>query len=72
MTLYNIQDYGGIINHAEYLTMGLKQLGHEVDIVGLTPKKKLALRSFKKQDLQVLPNGTGYYHNQPKSSLFKP
>ena len=66
MTLYNIQDYGGIINHAEYLTMGLKQLGHEVDIVGLTPKKKLALRSFKKQDLQVLPNGTGYYHNQAR------
>jgi len=24
MTLFQIQDYGGIINHAEYLTKGLK------------------------------------------------
>jgi len=66
MTLYNIQDYGGIINHVEYLTMGLKQLGHEVDIIGLTPKQKHSFRSFKKHDLQVLPEGTGYYHNQAR------
>jgi len=31
MTIFSIQDYGGIINHAEYLTKGLKNLGHEVD-----------------------------------------
>ena len=32
MTLFQIQDYGGIINHAEYLAKGLKRLGHEVDL----------------------------------------
>ena len=38
MTLFQIQDYGGIINHAEYLTKGLKELGHEVDFRVLVPK----------------------------------
>jgi hypothetical protein len=31
MTLFQIQDYGGIINHAEYLALGMKELGHTVD-----------------------------------------
>ena len=40
MTLFQIQDYGGIINHAEYLTKGLKELGHEVDFCMLVPKSE--------------------------------
>ena len=41
MTLYQIQDYGGIINHVEFLAKGLKELGHEVDLCMLVPNIKL-------------------------------
>ena len=41
MTLYQIQDYGGIINHAEHLARGLRILGHEVDFRMLVPKYKI-------------------------------
>ena len=38
ITFFQIQDYGGIINHTEHLVEGLKELGHSVDIAMLVPK----------------------------------
>jgi hypothetical protein len=43
MTLFDIQDYGGIINHAENLAAGFVKLGHTVDFVKLCLKRNLAL-----------------------------
>ncbi len=39
LVLCEMQDLGGIINHAEHLTWGLKQNGHTVDFVRLENKK---------------------------------
>lgn len=33
MTIFEIMDYGGIVNHVELLARGLKELGHEVTAV---------------------------------------
>ena len=46
MTLYQIQDYGGIINHLENLTHGFKRNGDEVDVVMLCPKHKITNDEF--------------------------
>ena len=35
ITMYNINNPGGIINHNENLIAGLQQIGHEVDFVEL-------------------------------------
>ena len=67
MTMFQIQDYGGIINHAEYLAKGLKELGHEVDFIMLVPKQKIVAR-FKppKNFDQYRSIGTGYPHHQAR------
>src|SRR5574337_511595 len=39
LVLCEMQDLGGIINHSEHLTWGLKQNGHSVDFVRLENKK---------------------------------
>lgn len=67
MTLFQIQDYGGIINHAEHLAKGLKELGHDVDFVMLVPKEKIIERRTPPKDLdQYRKNGTGYYFHQAR------
>ena len=52
MVLYQIQDYGGIIHHAEHLAMGLKLNGHEVDFVQLVPKKQVTIRKQNIKDIE--------------------
>ena len=49
MCLFNIQDLGGIINHAEHLIHGLKALGHEVTLVRLEDRRKLVNSSSKRE-----------------------
>ena len=66
MTLYQIQDYGGIINHLENLTHGFRRNGHEVDVVMLCPKHKITNVKSKRTDWQVNPDGTGYQFNQAR------
>lgn len=67
MTMFQIQDYGGIINHAEYLAKGLKELGHEVDFTMLVPKDKVASRSSPPKNFdQYRKVGTGYHHHQAR------
>tara|TARA_R110000772_G_scaffold78180_1_gene167745 strand:+ start:9080 stop:10396 length:1317 start_codon:yes stop_codon:yes gene_type:complete len=67
MTMYQIQDYGGIINHAENLALGLKELGHEVDFNILVPKHKVTNRSKPPKDFNEYQKlGTGYYFHQAK------
>ena len=69
MTLFQIQDYGGIINHAEYLTKGLKELGHEVDFCMLVPKSAVSNRSpirGRDGDYKSLEGGTGYKFHQAR------
>jgi len=66
MTLYQIQDYGGIINHLENLTHGFKRNGDEVDVVMLCPKHKITNVESKRADWQVNPEGTGYRFNQAR------
>lgn len=65
MTLYQIQDYGGIINHVEFLAKGLKELGHEVDLCMLVPKHQIKER-FKPIGGMFEKVGTGYSHHQAK------
>ena len=69
ITLFDIQDYGGIINHTEYLVKGLKQLGVQVDIVKLSPSSNIVRPSPIPKDIDqysVLEGGTGYQHHQFK------
>ena len=66
MTLYQIQDYGGIINHLENLTHGFRRNGDEVDVVMLCPKLKITNVKSKRTDWQVNPDGTGYQFNQAR------
>ena len=72
MTLFQIQDYGGIINHAEYLAKGLKRLGHEVDFVVLTPRSKQpitknkTLTQLQEEGYKKIDEGTGYGHHQAR------
>lgn len=67
MTLFQIQDYGGIINHAEHLAMGLNKLGHEVDFVVLVPKTKVARSRPLPKDMEKYRKlGTGYYFHQAR------
>ena len=48
MTMFQIQDYGGIINHAEHLAAGLKNNGCEVDFTILVPSRKIVTRNENK------------------------
>jgi hypothetical protein len=69
MTLFQIQDYGGIINHAEYLTKGLKELGHEVDFRVLVPKSTVSNRKSMRgsnEGYSKLEGGTGYLFHQAR------
>ena len=69
MTIFQIQDYGGIINHAEYLTKGLKELGHEVDFCMLVPKSAVSNRApvrGRDGDYKSLEGGTGYKFHQAR------
>jgi len=68
MTLFQIQDYGGIINHAEYLTKGLKELGHEVDFRILVPKSVVSNQRWTRtyDGYSKLEGGTGYMFHQAK------
>ena len=68
MTLFEIQDYGGIINHAENLAAGFKELGHEVDFIKLCPKKKFGTpRPISKDNLaEYRKLGTGLFYHQSK------
>lgn len=66
MTLFQIQDYGGIINHAEYLAKGLKELGHEVDFCMLVPKHKTSKARPPTDLAQYRKVGTGYFFHQSK------
>ena len=75
MTMYSIQDYGGIINHAEYLTKGLRNRGHEVDFCMLEPKQHHSNRRSYRADFSVyneLEGGTGYHFNQARGWLNVP
>ena len=63
ITFFQIQDYGGIINHTEYLTAGLKELGHTVDIAMLVPKHGVVRTSLPKDiedktKYSINPKGT--------------
>jgi len=68
MTLFQIQDYGGIINHAEHLTKGLKELGHEVDFRILVPKSVVSNQRWTRtyDGYSKLEGGTGYMFHQAK------
>ena len=65
MTMYQIQDYGGIINHAENLALGLKEAGHQVDFNILIPKQKVSNRIRPPKNFNEYQKlGTGYYFHQ--------
>lgn len=71
MTLFQIQDYGGIINHAEHLTKGLKELGHEVDFRILVPKSAVSNKQLMRgrsnhEGYKSLEGGTGYMFHQAR------
>ncbi len=67
MTLFQIQDYGGIINHAENLALGMRELGHTVDFRILVPRKKIVQRSSVPKDINEYRTlGTGYKFHQAR------
>ncbi len=67
MTLFQIQDYGGIINHAEYLALGMKELGHTVDFRVLVPRDKIVQRTSVPKDIHEYSTlGTGYKFHQAR------
>lgn len=67
MLLYQIQDYGGIINHAEHLAKGIKENGHDIDFLQLVPKTEVQNRPRKlKDEHQYRTYGTGYLHHQAR------
>ena len=41
MAMHTFNNFGGIINHAEHLLAGLKELGHEVTFAYLKPNKQV-------------------------------
>ncbi len=51
MCIFDIQDLGGIINHAEHLIYGLKHMRHEVTLVRIEDKTKVVDSSCSR-DLQ--------------------
>ena len=68
MTLFDIQDYGGIINHAENLAAGFVKLGHTVDFVKLCPKKKFGVTRGPKPEVlaEYRKHGTGLFFHQAR------
>jgi len=75
MTMYQIQDYGGIINHVEFLAQGLKELGHEVDFRMLIPRDKYTpMRKLPKdiREYTTKLEGTGYPHHQARGWIRVP
>ena len=60
MTIFSIQDYGGIIPHVEHLAAGLREIGHSVDFVMLMhqPGRPKATRQPEEDGWFKL--GTGY------------
>lgn len=59
MCVFNIQDYGGIINHAEHLIWGLRQLGHRVTLVRMDDtdviRKSTVSRELERETFSGLP-----------------
>ena len=68
MVLFEIQDYGGIINHAECLALGLKRKGCEVDFNILASRQQGSnnLAGKVKNPEEFTVKGTGYPHHQTK------
>jgi len=67
MTMFRIQDYGGIINHAEHLALGLRKLGHEVDFKILVPRSRIVERITPPKDIDHYRlKGTGYRFHQAR------
>jgi len=73
MTIHYIQDYGGIMNHAEYLAKGLKALGHEVDFVSLLPQFSTTQSNRPRKDMEEYRTvGTGYPYHQKRGWMGVP
>ncbi|MAK38152.1 MAG: hypothetical protein CMC15_18475 [Flavobacteriaceae bacterium] len=68
MVLFEIQDYGGIINHAECLALGLKRKGCEVDFNMLASRQSVSshLAGKVKNPEEFTVKGTGYPYHQTK------
>jgi glycosyltransferase involved in cell wall biosynthesis len=67
MTMFRIQDYGGIINHAEHLALGLRKLGHEVDFMILVPRTRIIEKIAPPKDISHYRlKGTGYRFHQAR------
>lgn len=66
MTIFSIQDYGGIVPHVEHLAMGFKELGHTVEFVML-------MHQESRPQMQAVPTepgwavlGTGHHFHPAK------
>ena len=59
MTIFSIQDYGGIVPHVEHLAAGLRECGHSVDFVILLHQTGWARKSSVTGD-DFFTLGTGY------------
>tara|TARA_R110002020_G_scaffold183295_11_gene379530 strand:- start:1736 stop:3055 length:1320 start_codon:yes stop_codon:yes gene_type:complete len=68
MVLFEIQDYGGIINHAECLALGLKRKGCDVDFNILASRQNVSnnLAGRVKNPEEFSIKGTGYPYHQTK------
>ena len=60
MTIFAIQDYGGIVPHVEHLAMGLKELGHTVEFVMLMHQPNRPRAQYPVSEDGWFTLGTGY------------
>lgn len=60
VTLFEIMDYGGIIQHTEQLIAGLQELGHEVDFLILRWRDPDSVRPPKTFEDMAMPGKEGW------------
>ena len=69
ITMYNINNPGGIINHNENLIAGLQQIGHEVDFVELVWRTSVKGKKTTDQN-EYMTGASGIPVHQGKGWLF--
>lgn len=66
IVLYEINDFGGIINHTEVLTKGFKELGHIVDLKIITSVKNKKEPDERSLNDSYVKGEFGLWYNQFK------
>lgn len=66
MTIFHIQDYGGIVPHVEHLAQGFRELGHSVEFVMLMHQASRPQQQSTPKEHGWSKLGTGYWFHPSK------